>query len=316
MSILDRLGFGCASLGSRVSARDGLAALERALDEGITWFDLAPSYGDGQAESVFSSFAARHPDRLRILTKVGVAPAGQSLAARALKPIAQRMVDAFPKVRSLAARGRDSATRFPLTGSSIIGSIEGSLKRLRVEAVHVCALHDPDPADLQREDVARALEEIVTRGLAAKTGIAGSPEAAAVAFATNLPIGLVQVADGFGISGLDSLPPRLRDAPLTFVTHSHLSRSAPNLRKMISGRADGAALLERFGYSGPIPASCRRAALDLARVSNPTGLLLLAAFKSMHLEDNLAMLTDDLSGDPAGLKAELSGPTLDRPGDS
>lgn len=312
MSIAARLGFGCASLGSRVSARDGLAALERAFDEGITWFDLAPSYGDGQAESVFSSFAANHRGRLRILTKVGIAPARPNFAARTLRPIARRVIDAFPQARKLAARGRDAATRLPLTGSLITSSMEASLKRLRVETVHVCALHDPDPVDLVREDVARALEEIVARGLAAKAGIAGSPEAAATALATRLPISLVQVADGFGMSGLEGLPPHLIEPSLTRVTHSHLSRSAPNLRTMISAGEDGAALLERFGYSGPIPVSCRRAALDLARVSNPTGQLLLAAFKPSHLKDNLAMLTDDLSGDPAGLKAALSGAPISR----
>ncbi len=316
MSMATRLGFGCASLGSRVSARDGLVALECAFDEGITWFDLAPSYGDGHAETVFSSFAANHRGRLRILTKVGIAPARPHLAARALRPIARRVIDAFPQARRLAARGRDAATRLPLTGSLIITSMEASLKRLRVESVHVCALHDPDPVSLGRDDVARALEEIVVRGLAEKTGIAGSPEASAAALAANLPIGLVQVADGFGMSGLDWLEPHLNNPSLTRVTHSHLSRSAPNLRTMISEREDGSALLERFGYSEPIAISSRRAALDLARVSNPTGQLLLAAFKTSHLKDNLAMLTDDLSGDPTGLRAALSDTPISRPLDT
>jgi hypothetical protein len=229
--------------------------------------------------------------------------------------IARRVIDAFPQTRRLAARGRDAPTRLPLTGSLIISSLEASLNRLGVETVHVCALHDPDPASLKRDEVARALEEIVARGLAEKAGIAGSPEAAAAALATGLPIGLVQVADGFGMSGLDGLAQHRNDPSLTRVTHSHLSRSAPNLRTMISEREDGVALLERFGYSGPTPVSCRRAALDLARISNPTGQLLLSAFKASHLKDNLAVLADDLSGDPTGLRAALSGTPISRPPD-
>ena len=41
------IGFGCASLGSRISAADGRRAIARALDLGLTWFDVAPPYGDG-----------------------------------------------------------------------------------------------------------------------------------------------------------------------------------------------------------------------------------------------------------------------------
>src|SRR5262249_28655811 len=48
------LGFGCASLGSRVSASHGLSALARAHEAGINWFDIAPAYGAGEAEAIFS----------------------------------------------------------------------------------------------------------------------------------------------------------------------------------------------------------------------------------------------------------------------
>ena len=44
-----RLGFGCASLGSRVAAADGLNALAAAFDAGVNWFDVAPAYGAGEA---------------------------------------------------------------------------------------------------------------------------------------------------------------------------------------------------------------------------------------------------------------------------
>ena len=51
-----RIGFGCASLGSRIDSRSGLRALSDAFDRGVNWFDLAPSYGNGQAEAIFSQF--------------------------------------------------------------------------------------------------------------------------------------------------------------------------------------------------------------------------------------------------------------------
>ena len=51
-----RIGFGCASLGSRIGSREGINALERAYTAGVTWYDVAPSYGDGMAESIVGEF--------------------------------------------------------------------------------------------------------------------------------------------------------------------------------------------------------------------------------------------------------------------
>ena len=37
------LGFGCASLGSRVAAAEGARALAAAFEQGVDWLDLAPA---------------------------------------------------------------------------------------------------------------------------------------------------------------------------------------------------------------------------------------------------------------------------------
>ena len=67
------LGFGCASLGSRVTAEEGLRALEAAFDGGVTWLDLAPAYGGGRPRRSPRRFLRGRRDRLRICTKVGLA---------------------------------------------------------------------------------------------------------------------------------------------------------------------------------------------------------------------------------------------------
>ena len=55
------LGFGCASLGSRVGAAPGLRALAAAHDAGVAWFDLAPLYGAGRAEEIAGRFLGAAP---------------------------------------------------------------------------------------------------------------------------------------------------------------------------------------------------------------------------------------------------------------
>ena len=69
------LGFGCASLGSRVGEEAGLRALAAAHDAGVAWFDLAPLYGAGRAEEIAGRFLKGRPrDGVQICSKVGLAP--------------------------------------------------------------------------------------------------------------------------------------------------------------------------------------------------------------------------------------------------
>ena len=70
------LGFGCASLGSRVGEAPGLRALEAAFDAGVTWLDLAPLYGGGRAEEIAGRFLKGRRDAVQICSKVGLAPGG------------------------------------------------------------------------------------------------------------------------------------------------------------------------------------------------------------------------------------------------
>src|SRR5438105_10248388 len=66
------LGFGCASLGSRVSEAQGLRALGLAYERGVTWYDVAPPYGDGEAEGILGKFLAGRRERVAICTKFGI----------------------------------------------------------------------------------------------------------------------------------------------------------------------------------------------------------------------------------------------------
>src|SRR5258708_34049436 len=81
------IGMGCASLGSRVGRREGLRALNRAYDAGVTWFDVAPSYGDAEAETILGEFVQGRRDKIKLSTKVGIRPAPTPLVMRVAKPI-------------------------------------------------------------------------------------------------------------------------------------------------------------------------------------------------------------------------------------
>src|SRR5690348_8007309 len=71
-----RLGFGGWAVGGTgwgVSAaeRDRLAAIERAVERGVTFFDTAPTYGDGASETLLGRALRSDRARVAIATKVG-----------------------------------------------------------------------------------------------------------------------------------------------------------------------------------------------------------------------------------------------------
>ena len=58
------ISFGCASIGNlyqEVSDQDATDVLQTAWDSGITYFDTAPRYGRGRAETRLGGFLQNKP---------------------------------------------------------------------------------------------------------------------------------------------------------------------------------------------------------------------------------------------------------------
>lgn len=258
------IGFGCASLGSRVSPRSGLTALARAHEAGVTWFDLAPAYGAGEAETIFADFLKTRRDRVQVLTKVGLVPPAQSELLRASYAVLRPIAGAMGGLRRIAKKTAITRNQtVPITAALIEDSIATSLRRLRTDHVDVLALHDPDPDAVLRDDVLRALERVAARGQARGIGIAGPREACLAGARAGLPYRLFQTAvdaDGATFATIR------RDAgrPVATIGHSVM-------------RSDGHA---------PDSAAQLRAAL----ATNPAGVTLLSMFDPAHLAANLAVV--------------------------
>lgn len=154
------LGFGAGAIGGLLVRGDAAGqrrAVARALDAGVTYFDTAPSYGDGRSEEnlgrVLRDLHARN--RVVVGTKVRLQPGDLREPAPA-----------------------------------VLRSIEGSLRRLGRETVDLVQLHNPitgsahgDPdvpagsatlsLDAVLSRVAEGMQRIVRQGLARHIGITG-----------------------------------------------------------------------------------------------------------------------------------------------
>jgi aryl-alcohol dehydrogenase-like predicted oxidoreductase len=244
------LGFGCASLGSRVSRKAGIAAIERALAAGISWFDVAPSYGDGEAEAILGE--ALRGAKVAILTKVGLKALQRGGIAKAVRSVARPVVAAVPGLHTLVKPARTGAVaRVKLSAETIRTSLARSLERLKVERVAVLALHDPSDEDVRSDEVLRTLDDVKRQGLAARIGIAGAYDAFAAA---NAAIAAIDVAQFAAADGAHRIAP-LNARGVFTVVHSVF--------------AGGASLSDCFA-------------------ANPAGVVLASSFNPEHLKANAA----------------------------
>ena len=92
------LGFGCAPILGAVGAKTAQRALGCALDEGINHFDIARSYGYGEAEAFLGKFFKGRRDEVVIASKFGIRATWKAGLLRPLKP-------AVRTLRALRNRG-------------------------------------------------------------------------------------------------------------------------------------------------------------------------------------------------------------------
>ncbi|WED23661.1 aldo/keto reductase [Vibrio sp. JC009] len=138
------LGFGCWAMGgtwNNVSDRESINAVRSAIDLGINFFDVAPVYGLGHAETVLGQ-ALEGIDRSKVViaTKCGL------------------VWDSNNKVTN------------NLTPSSLFQEVEESLSRLKTDYIDLYQVHWPDP-NVPIAETAKALAELKRQGKIRHVGV-------------------------------------------------------------------------------------------------------------------------------------------------
>jgi aryl-alcohol dehydrogenase-like predicted oxidoreductase len=277
------LGFGCASLGSRVSPAKGLHALHLAFEGGVTWYDVAPPYGDGQAEALLGQFLQGRRDQVAICTKVGIGRREVSAPKKLIRSFARPVVKAFPQLRAGLARMRRPTSRAAITADGIEASVVRSLRNLRTDYIDVLALHEPTPGEVTDPQIIEALSGVVAKGYVRALSVAG--EADSISASTPLDcFSLGQTPDNPFDRGLDHLgacPDRF------LVTHSifgsgALERFAALLARHPKARERLIAIgYERYAHPSEI-------LMDYALANNPNGVVLASMFSPGHITSNLS----------------------------
>ena len=136
---LSVVGVGCNNFGSRLDEDGTRAVVDAALDEGMTHFDTAESYGSGKSEVFLGRAVEGRRDQVVITTKFGW---GRGFADDEV------------------ARGHPDYVR---------GAIDGSLRRLGTDYVDLYLYHRPDGVT-PIEETLGAMGELVAAGKARAIG--------------------------------------------------------------------------------------------------------------------------------------------------
>ncbi|HTV34628.1 MAG TPA: aldo/keto reductase [Methylocella sp.] len=281
------LGFGCASLGSLVSESQGLRVLNYAFERGISWYDVAPAYGFGEAEGILGKFLAGRRDRVVLCTKFGDPRPTISPVIRHLRPMLRTLAKMLPPLNAI--RRGQRIWRERLHPEQIEASVIESLRRLRTDHIDVLALDDPSPEDCVKEEVLRELQRVLDRGYVRAIGIAGEPEAVLAAAKVPDLYKVAQLADDAFSQTLAGVKRRLASGhPLFFVTHSVFGSGAhERLSHLLVG--DGGrlgALASQLAYGPPFMAN--EMLLDYAFATNPEGVVLTTMSTPSHIDMNCA----------------------------
>ena len=129
------ISFGAWAIGGTwgtVSDDDSMAALRRALELGVNFFDTADVYGDGRSERLLAQLKRERSEPFYVATK-----AGRRLA---------------PHVAS------------GYTKENLAGFVERSLKNLRTEAIDLLQLHCPPTEVYYQPEVFGWLDDLVRAG--------------------------------------------------------------------------------------------------------------------------------------------------------
>jgi aryl-alcohol dehydrogenase-like predicted oxidoreductase len=131
------VGLGCNNFGGRLDVKQTRAVVDAAIDEGITLFDTAETYGGaGASELALGEVLQGRRDKIVLATKFGHQGADLGYGPAA------------------GAKGGRSYIKV---------AVEKSLTRLKTDYIDLYQLHTPDPVTPIEETLA-ALDDLVTEG--------------------------------------------------------------------------------------------------------------------------------------------------------
>jgi aryl-alcohol dehydrogenase-like predicted oxidoreductase len=153
------IGFGAWAIGGWMwggtDRKDALAAVQEAIEAGITTIDTAPVYGFGLSEEIVGEAIKGKRNKVQILTKYGLRWDTQK---------GQHFFD------TQDAQGRPISLHRYAGEKDVIQECENSLRRLGTDYIDLYQIHWPDPTT-PIEETMRAVKKLLQDGKVRAAGV-------------------------------------------------------------------------------------------------------------------------------------------------
>jgi aryl-alcohol dehydrogenase-like predicted oxidoreductase len=222
------LGLGCMgmsfSYGPPKEKREMIALLHEAVDRGVTFFDTAEVYGPYTNEELVGEALEPFKGRVVIATKFG-----------------------FDLSPNRDPRGMTGPPGLDSRPERIRQAVEGSLKRLRVEAIDLLYQHRVDTA-VPIEEVAGTVKELIGEGKVKHFGMSEAAAGTIRRAHAVQPVTAVQSEYSLWTRGPETeLLPTLEELGIGFVPYSPLGRG------FLTGKMDGSTKLDAADFRRSLP---------------------------------------------------------------
>lgn len=248
-----------ASLGAGNSRADVERLLDTASDLGIDFIDTADTYASSACESALGRLLSTRPGRFSVATKGGFVFAD--------------LPGPFKPLNQFAKKGFQRLGRHQNFAPDVIRKrLDGSLRRLRRDAIDVYFLHEP-PLDAVRNDaLIRVLDDAVVAGKIRQFGIS-STDPDVLQTATDIPsCTVIQTRVAAGVDELsDSHGVRFAGKPVVANQVVATGAGSPAVDVAVSRRASESGLT-RAGVLLRNAAAQPNVAVVLVGTRNPAHL--------------------------------------------
>lgn len=159
------LGCGCSTFGGSLSKKNALKTLDVCFDEDIFYYDVARSYGYGEAERIVGEFIKDKRTKVIVSSKFGI-EAPQSFPFKKIITSTARFIKSqIPGSKKMLQKVSSQALRkTKFTPEMVVNSLNKSLSELGTDYLDLFVYHEASFEEMLNADVLAVLEKEKDKG--------------------------------------------------------------------------------------------------------------------------------------------------------
>jgi aryl-alcohol dehydrogenase-like predicted oxidoreductase len=191
---LSAIGLGCSRLGSLLGSttKESESLLEYAVDNGITYFDTASTYGQGDSERVLGRIIGKN-DQILLVTKIGKRIPFKAKILQPFKSKLRIFARHFGSASTVIKKSRSGTLPTCFQTPFLTREIEACRHRLGVDCVPMIMLHSPTEETLRHGEAIEVIEKARMLGMVRLVGVSVDNLSAAEAALVDERISAIQI---------------------------------------------------------------------------------------------------------------------------